>query len=712
VKNERKRVKRAVGVSFDIEKERAKEKRIKIAADLYDAIMVPVENPDVQVQLTMAGLIAAVERRAGIEGVDLVAAERVETGGGLLECDAALDALVDVSPDTVEAALKGTQKNIVNWKHRAAGAFLFLHPGIYGEGDFVTRTRKVAGALGVEHKTLGKWLSLKNEASMSYIEKWLPIVENMTWKDAAGSFKSDWAEQWMVRDDEKISEDLLAPYKDRVKGSKTTFLSKYTPGTTTSGRKSTAKNDKSTIILKDSTKRSERSDVKKPRKFAAQEKALIEVVAERWGLGDPIGRIELRDEIIARDDCQEGHVDEHGDDFYKTHLDPRKPSSASGFANWVKRVLNRAGWSFRKNSVGQTVPPDWRKKAERNAAKITKRFKDEEVDVVLNADQTFVNFYMEETEVVAPTGIKRVGGRVKAEVKKGFTAMVAVNLKTSEMDPPFVVYNGTKLSSARNPERTLWYKHRNWRNSAPGRTGRMVFQKKHWFDEDITIVWFDWILNVQYPGKKVGISMDMAPCQTGAKVRQYIAEKTSEGRLIVVFIDGGLTSVLQVCDLAANKEFKDNIKRLYLKYRTGFLWAERAKTPDEPNRRIKTKIPVVRMTEIIEEAVKEFNTGQLETRSILKTFISAGQHPWKVCEVQFKAHLDNLSKLPLYGGCKTVQEVLQERAMASRTGETLHPGREAVGVGLEEEEVDLEPEAAAEEEEAGEVEFLGAQGAV
>ncbi len=50
--------------------------------------------------------------------------------------------------------------------------------------------------------------------------------------------------------------------------------------------------------------------------------------------------------------------------------------------------------------------------------------------------------------------------------------------------------------------------------------------------------------------------------------------------------------------------------------------------------------------------------------------------------------------------------------MASRTGETLHPGREAVGVGLKEEEVDLEPEAAAEEEEAGEVEFLGAQGAV
>ena len=261
---------------------------------------------------------------------------------------------------------------------------------------------------------------------------------------------------------------------------------------------------------------------------------------------------------MARDDCQEGHRDKDGDLFCESYLATPK---ASGLANWLKRVLKREGWSFRKNSVGQTVPGDWLEKAVDNSKKICERFRAAEVEVVLNADQTFVKFFMEEETVVAPTNIKRVGGMVKADVKKGFTAMVAVNLKTSEMEPPFVVFTGTKLINAKYPLRTLAHKHRNWRQSGNGCTGYITFQKKHWFDEDITIEWLDHVLDVQYPGKKVAISMDMAPCQTGARVKKYIEDRTNEGPLVVMFIDGGLTSVLQVCDLAANKEFKDTIKK-------------------------------------------------------------------------------------------------------------------------------------------------------
>ena len=120
------------------------------------------------------------------------------------------------------------------------------------------------------------------------------------------------------------------------------------------------------------------------------------------------------------------------------------------------------------------------------------------------------------------------------------------------------------------------------------------------------------------------------------------------------------------------------------------------------------KMPIVEMMDIVEKSVKLFNVGQLETRSIEKTFISAGQHPWKDCSVEFKNHLDNLSKLPLYGGAKTVEQVLADRAMAASQAETLGPGQGNVGsveVGLEEEEeVDLEPETeAAEAKAAGEV---------
>jgi len=282
------------------------------------------------------------------------------------------------------------------------------------------------------------------------------------------------------------------------------------------------------------------------------------------------------------------------------------------------------GWSLWKHSIGQTVPEDWRLKAEANAARIQKRIKDAKVDVALNADQTFVNFYMEEETVIAPRGTKRVGGRVKADVKKGFTLMVTCNLNTSQIEAPFSVFNGTKLCRAKYPERTLAYKHRNWRNSALGETGFLGFQPKHWFDEDITIQWLEWVLDVLHPGCKVGVSLDMAPAHRGGRVKAYIDRRTAEGRLVVEEIDGGLTSVLQVCDLAANKEIKALIKKGYLKYRIWFLKKERAKTPDQPNRRITMKMPIEEMMKIIEDSIYQFNNRQIETESIRKTFVSAG----------------------------------------------------------------------------------------
>ena len=84
----------------------------------------------------------------------------------------------------------------------------------------------------------------------------------------------------------------------------------------------------------------------------------------------------------------------------------------------MSRRLKAAGWSVRKNSVGQTVPENWRELAEADAARICKRFKDENVDMTENSDQTFVNFFMEEEKVVAPTGTRRVGGKIQANVKK------------------------------------------------------------------------------------------------------------------------------------------------------------------------------------------------------------------------------------------------------------------------------------------------------
>ena len=155
--------------------------------------------------------------------------------------------------------------------------------------------------------------------------------------------------------------------------------------------------------------------------------------------------------------------------------------------------------------------------------------------------------------VVSPKNTKRVGVRFKSDTKAGFTAMVTVNLGTSQMDAPFVVYNGTKLKGAKNPKSTLAHRYRHWRDLSIRRSGHIYFHRKHWFDDDITIEYLDFLLDVVHPGKKVGLSMDMAPAHRSGRVLEYIEKRTKEGRLLLSFINGGLTYVLQVYNLVVNK---------------------------------------------------------------------------------------------------------------------------------------------------------------
>ena len=50
--------------------------------------------------------------------------------------------------------------------------------------------------------------------------------------------------------------------------------------------------------------------------------------------------------------------------------------------------------------------------------------------------------------------------------------------------------------------------------------------------------------------------------------------RTDKGRLVLEEIHGGLTSIMQVCGLAVNREIKNLIKRKYLVYRREFIRAE------------------------------------------------------------------------------------------------------------------------------------------
>ena len=67
--------------------------------------------------------------------------------------------------------------------------------------------------------------------------------------------------------------------------------------------------------------------------------------------------------------------------------------------------------------------------------------------------------------------------------------------------------------------------------------------------------------------------MNMTPDHQSGCVLEYAKKRTKEGSLVLGFINGCLTSVIQVCDLVANKEFKALIKKAYMKWRAELLMA-------------------------------------------------------------------------------------------------------------------------------------------
>ena len=189
---------------------------------------------------------------------------------------------------------------------------------------------------------------------------------------------------------------------------------------------------------------------------------------------------------------------------------------------------------------------------------------------------------------------------------------------------------------------TLHYRYESWKNDGEGRTATIAFQKRHWFDTDITIRWLKW-LQQQFPGKKIGLIWDHAPAHTNSIVNQFL--QLASTWLTAVLIPGGLTSVLQVCDLIINKVFKQFARNGYYSWRTRFIKEKRL---EGVSGKLKVKIPRDVLINIIEESIKKMNRLQQQKPTIRSMFQKAEQDPVVNCEEQFKMHLDSLQKNSMY----------------------------------------------------------------
>jgi hypothetical protein len=171
----------------------------------------------------------------------------------------------------------------------------------------------------------------------------------------------------------------------------------------------------------------------RPIKWDNLAKFIVSKVREEWERGLPICTEELfilfQHHVISLEDPE----------ARKLFVDGKKNT----VHKFIGRVLKKNKYSIRKNSISQSVPLDWRRKSEENTLRIRTLFKAENVDVVINADETFVLFHMKDNRLIVPTGIKRVGTAAQVDNEKmGATVLISCEFRTSMILPPMIIFTG------------------------------------------------------------------------------------------------------------------------------------------------------------------------------------------------------------------------------------------------------------------------------
>lgn len=542
-------------------------------------------------------------------------------------------------------------RRVVTWAaHRIPAIFMHLHPKIYNRDS-----NKTASLLGVARSTVIGWITSDDLRS-----KWYTSVKFLTWGKAKQFFSEEQTDLFNVEDDARVPEHCLGD----APGSQTVFVTKSA---------FEAKNGKilspsavGKIIQKQRADQVSETGVAKPLNLAiikVKKKSVFQCdgrpmkwpeqfvliknfVSSQWHSGDPATREQCYDEL--RLSCPEGSP------FYEQYLNPSKKSSQSQLANWLTRSLTKFGFVRRKTSISQKVPTgntivivyacvnllliDWRQQAESWQKKMLAFFKRKEVTTIINGDQTFLKFYHENEYVLCPRGVRRVGRVVSGSNEKlGLTFMVTAELNASKILPPFLVFTGER-------GKRLDKQYADW-PEREGHNAYIAFQRKHWFDAPTTLRYLEFIDSLYDDDESIGLVWDMAPAHRDTRVAEALQKYAERGRMFTFVIPGGMTSILQVCDLTLNAPIKAQIKRRYQIWRLEEIRRQR-QAGKTGHLTLKVSRPL--LIGWVEDVVRQYNRKDRVLKSIERSFEDAGQNVFAHDEVKFVRHLDSLQENTVY----------------------------------------------------------------
>ena len=132
-------------------------------------------NPLLKMEIAsvLDGMVDVVKLLQNVETPTKPSSTEMFSGGGLNSCDRSL---LQLGPVERTSTLKGKTRNLIRWHKCSSGAYLFMHPRIYGLGSMKEQADSVARVLGVGRHTTKLWFSIGDKKLRLYIEKWVPFV--------------------------------------------------------------------------------------------------------------------------------------------------------------------------------------------------------------------------------------------------------------------------------------------------------------------------------------------------------------------------------------------------------------------------------------------------------------------------------------------------------------------------------------------------------
>ena len=514
----------------------------------------------------------------------------------------------------VQLAKKGKQSEL-SWKHRSLIACHYFHPKLGNKDPTVT-----AMTFDVNPNTLHGWVTKKD-----LVSKWRCFASSYTVADVVRNvperfkcmdrYSSMMLQDCMVEDFEKYLPSVHV-------GNSRIYLCKGFDIKSSQKKVAMSRLDNGKYKYLTSTCKRSHTNPRKPGKYDEMYTWVEKQLQMGWNSGLPLTMSDLRNSTKVQ---------------FPNMLD----MSANTYNQWVRRAVEKSGFSDRKESVSQKIPPDWKEKSRIGARRVRERFLAENVDYIISSDETFLLFHERYNKVLAKKGCKRVGVARKIDEKNGCTLMVSMEWSSSSLILPMLIFSGGFGKTLMKK----WGKHEDC---------MVLFTENHWQTEETMKIYLHQVrLNFGQlkPGCKVGIIYDYAPSHSKSLL-QWVEEENAVDkngvRIIIEYVDQCLTSIYQPCDVVINSKLKKCIRTIY----SSRMCTNHRKAGE------KVKISREELVEFVEDAYSQINQQQKTNSYIKKSFELCGLNPYAPDDIVFERHLASLSENSVYAALTAVHTAL------------------------------------------------------